>query len=92
MSPETLWQLVGIAGLGLFGLMVAGFLASLWSRYHIQTIGHLEQKPVPPTRRGLLTRLVTSGPPGEWPLPRIWLLRMIIVASTALACNYMGYR
>ena len=92
MSAEALWQLVGATGLGLFGLAVVGFLVRLWNRNHIQTLGHLDPMPTPPSRRSLLTRLVTSGPPGEWPLPRIWLLRIFILANIALACNYMGYR
>ena len=92
MSAEALWQQVGAAGLVLFGLLVVGFLVSLWSRHRAQTLGHLEPMPAPPTRRGPLTRLVTTGPPGEWPLPRLWLLRIFILANIALACNYIGYR
>ena len=76
----------------LFGLVVAWYLGSLWNRHHTQTLGHLEPIPAPPARRSLPTRLVTSRPPGEWPLPRLWLLRIFILANITLARNYIGYR
>lgn len=92
MPTEAPWQLVGTVGLGLFVLMVVGFSASLWHRHHTLTLGHMEAIPTPPVHRGLLTRLVTSGPPGEWPLPRLWLLRIFILINVAFAFNYIGYR